>query len=213
MNHSLKGLHRASVGNYQKGNRSFSPYVYRREIDFHPRYSPYDRDENVDDWTLAASKILGVTNKIEFKEGLCFRNSPLFQQLLSKKSSGGDASSSSDYPHISKSDLKEEVKEMEEEKENEKQKRKKRKDPSVKEVREHLKTIMQYHEKQVQKSIPSIYPILGACGSDDEDDDGGGSKGGGGDRIFKPAAADPKKRKSQAKKKKSISGKTKKKKS
>ena len=61
-----------------------------------------------------------------------------------------------------------------------KTKRRKESDPGVRKVRNHLKKIIAFHEKKADEEIPSIYPILGPCGSDDEDDDensGGDSDG------------------------------------
>jgi hypothetical protein len=165
----------------------------------------------VDDLTRAASQILGVTNRVQFKEGLCFQSSPIFQELLkdpNKQLHDPSYSSGGMMPHISKDDLKEQVEDIEDEKKEEKEKRKKKRDPSVKEVREHLRTIIQYHEKQVEKSIPSIYPLLGACGSDDDDggDSGKSSQG----RIFKAAASEPSKK--AQRKKRAVNGTPKKKK-
>ncbi len=236
MNRSLRGLHVASVGNYQKGGKSYSPYMYRREIDFHPHYSGATSSERaVDALNQDASNILSISNKIQFKEGMCFRNSPIFQQLLDDptgtkfhdgrssggggggggRGGGGDGSTT-----MSKEELEEEVEEYQEEKEGKKEKRKKKKDPSVKEVREHLRMIIQYHEREMEKSLPSIYPVLGACGEDDSDDGGGGKSGkkGGGGRVFNPVTSEvPKKKKKKSvasikgvKKKSTSSGKKKK---
>lgn len=196
LNHSLRGLHLASVGNYQNGGRSFSPYMFRREIDFHPRYENMAESAQYDPLTSEASKILGVSNKISLKEGMCFRNSPIFQQLLDNPScdmgvGGSSTSFSSGGNSMSHSELKEEVEEYQEEKDGKKEKRKRKRDPSVKEVREHLRMIIQYHEKEMERSIPSIYPVLGACG-EDSSDEGGGDEGG---RVFKAAASEPTKKK------------------
>lgn len=210
MNRSLRGMHVASVGNYQKGGKNYSPYMYRREIDFHPRYSGATSSEQaVDALNQDASEILSITNKIQFKEGLCFRNSPIFQQLLDDPTGGkrfhaGPSSSSSGGGGgdgrgmtMSKGDLEEQVEEYNDEKEEKKEKRKKQRDPSVKEVREHLRMIIQYHEKEVEKSIPSIYPVLGPCGDEDSENEnnGGGNGGGKEGRVFKPVTAEiPKKK-------------------
>lgn len=56
-------------------------------------------------------------------------------------------------------------------------KRKKEKDPGVKKVRDHLIKIIAFHEKKADEEIPSIYPILGPCGSDDDDDEEDDSDG------------------------------------
>lgn len=145
---------------------------------------------------------------------MCFRNSPIFQQLLDDPTGGKrfhDGTSSSfsggggvDGMTMSKGDLEEQVEEYNDEKEEKKEKRKKQKDPSVKEVREHLRMIIQYHEREMEKSLPSIYPVLGPCGEDSENENGssnGNSSGNGGKegRVFKPVTSEiPKKKRKKA---------------
>ncbi len=179
--------------------------MYRREINFHPLYqaddaggSPFSfvcssfNDEN------AGASLLSVSKKIQLREGLCFRNSPLYRELQkqnkeAEESGGGGGSSSggsssSDYSTMTLNELKEQVKNELEKDEKMEKKRKRKKDPTVKEVREHLRTIAQYHEKEMEKSIPSIYPVLGVAGENSSDSDGEGNAGdGGGGRIFNPA--------------------------
>ena len=61
--------------------------------------------------------------------------------------------------------------------------------------------IIQYHEREMEKSLPSIYPVLGACGEDSEEekDTSGGGGGGKEGRVFKPVTAEiPKKKRKKA---------------
>jgi len=133
----------------------------------------------------------------------------MFQQLLDPENNRNYHDTTSkqmnstkdDSGTMSKSELMELVEQYDQEDKEQKAKRKKKRDPSVKEVREHLRTIIQYHEKEVEKSIPSIYPVLGACGEDSSDDDAGdhgGDPGGSGTgkegRVFKAAANQPRKK-------------------
>lgn len=126
----------------------------------------------------------------------------MFQQLLDPENNrnyhdtGGKKMNSTNGASnpMSKSELMELVEQYEQEDKDQKTKRKKKRDPSVSEVREHLRSIIQYHEKEVEKSIPSIYPVLGACGMDSDEEEGGNGDGEKEGRVFKAAATQPRKK-------------------
>lgn len=80
---------------------------------------------------------------------------------------------------LSKKEFEEAVKKQEEETKKKKQKRKGSRDPSIKEIRDHLKKIIAYHCKAVNDRIPSVYPILGPVNMDDDGEEG--NKGGEGE--------------------------------
>lgn len=54
-----------------------------------------------------------------------------------------------------------------------------KRDPTTKEIRDHLRKIIKYHCQKVNEAIPSIYPILGPVNLDE---DGDGGKDGSGDK-------------------------------
>jgi hypothetical protein len=54
-----------------------------------------------------------------------------------------------------------------------------KRDPSLKEIRDHLRKIMKYHCQKVNEAIPSLYPILGPVNLEGEEGEDGNSKRGG----------------------------------
>jgi hypothetical protein len=72
---------------------------------------------------------------------------------------------------MSKSQFEDHIKKLDESKKNEKEKRKHTKDPSVKDVREHFRNIIQFHEKIVEENYACSYPLPGVFGDLHDDDE------------------------------------------
>lgn len=142
-----------------------SPYVYRREAGVEMGFGGHHRFPT-----------LYVSKKLKDKVGLTFHHCPGFKELRE------------DHPDreidevkaqsLSTKEFNKEVEKYDEHKKKVDMRRKSvKRDPSTKEIREHLRKIIKYHCQKVSESIPSIYPILGPVNLDDEGD-GGGNNGG-----------------------------------
>jgi len=123
---------------------------------------------------------LYTTKKIKDKKGLAFYSCPHFKDLRSDDVDKSTRESEAASRRISTKEFEKEVEKITEKEKAKKKKRKGARDPSIKEVRERLRKMVQYHKKEVQETIPCIYPILGPVNSDSDADDGGfGDKRGG----------------------------------
>ncbi len=134
---------------------SSSSYLYRREV----RYEP--------DPDYAPS--LTITPKLQTKENLIFGGAPNFNELKND-----DRRSKTKMGSLSLEELKEIA--QKEKEEQERIKKNKKKAPSVEEVRRYLKSISSYHKHEVEKELPSAYPVLGPAGEKSDDDENGGTK-------------------------------------
>ena len=117
-----------------------------------------------------------MTEKIKDKAGLMFFNVPGFKALRESdvpnsrmEKHKDEAEDLSNLGRLRLKTLNKKAEEYDKEELKLKAKRKGKKDPSVKDVKEHLRKIIKYHEKQVHDMIPSIYPLLGPANSDEED--------------------------------------------
>ncbi len=143
-------------------------YVYRREA---------GATTGFETGTGRKFPTLYMTEKIKDKAGLVFYNVPHFKHLRESDAPNGridkHKDAMEDLSSLGRLRLKTLNKKAEEYDKDElklKAKRKdKKKDPSIKSIKEHLRKIIKYHEKQVHDMIPSIYPLLGPANSDEED--------------------------------------------
>lgn len=143
-----------------------SPYVYRREAGVEMGFGGHHR-----------SPTLYLSKKIKDKVGLTFHHCPGFKELRGDhpEEEVKNASSSSG---LSTKEFNKEVEKYDETKKKKDMRRKSvKRDPSPKEIRDHLRKIIKYHCQKVNEAIPSIYPILGPVNLE-EDDDGGEKRGG-----------------------------------
>lgn len=117
-----------------------------------------------------------MSKKIKDKAGLAFHHCPGFKELRE------------DHPEdeiktaaLTSKEFNKEVDKFDERKKKIDMRRKSvKRDPSTKEIREHLRKIIKYHCQKVNEAIPSIYPILGPVNLDEDGDGGGvGDKRGG----------------------------------
>lgn len=116
---------------------------------------------------------LYVTKKIRDKAGLTFHHCPGFKELREDHPEAEIKSAS-----LSTKEFNKEVEKYDENKKKKDMRRKSvKRDPSTKEIRDHLRKIIKYHCQKVNEAIPSIYPILGPVNLED-DDDGGEKRGG-----------------------------------
>jgi len=112
---------------------------------------------------------LYLTKKLKDKTGLAFHHCPGFKELREDHPEHeiSEASSKS----LSTKEFNKEVDKYDEQKKKIAMRRKSvKRDPSTKEIREHLKKIIKYHCQKVNEAIPSIYPILGPVNLDDDND-------------------------------------------
>jgi hypothetical protein len=138
-------------GHNGKSPRQMSghPYLFRRETSVFVGREPG----------------LDITSKLKEKEGLFFKGAPDFYRL-----SPSDVNTNKT---MSNEDLKEQSEKQQ--KDEEKRKKKQKEAPSVSEVREHLRSIILFHAKEVEKNFPSAYPLLGPAGERDDEESGGSS--------------------------------------
>lgn len=125
---------------------------------------------------------LYVSKKIRDKVGLSFHHCPGFKELRGDDIGGGGAQdTSSNSNRLSSKEFNKEVDRYDEDKKKKDMRRKSvKRDPSTKEIREHLRKIIKYHCQKVNEAIPSIYPILGPVNLDEDGEgDNGGEKRGG----------------------------------
>jgi len=116
-----------------------------------------------------------MSKKIKDKAGITFHHCPGFKDL--REDHPDNEIRSAERSALSSKEFNKEVEKYDEEKKKKAMRRKSvKRDPSTKEIREHLRKIMKYHCQKVNEAIPSIYPILGPVNLDD--DDGGGQNGG-----------------------------------
>lgn len=106
--------------------------------------------------------------------GLSFYNCPHFKDLRGDNTKAEIEEAVTN--RLSKKEFEEAVKKEEDNQKKKKQKRKGGRDPSIKEIRDHLKKIIAYHCKAVNDRIPSVYPILGPVNTDEDGEEG--NKGG-----------------------------------
>ena len=119
-----------------------------------------------------------MSTKIKDKQGIMFPGCPVFKDLREDDREVGRKKDRSSV--LSKSEFDKEVEKHDERNKTILQRRKSSKrDPSVKEIREHLRKIIKYHCKIVNETIPSVYPILGPVNLDSDDEEEGFSKRGG----------------------------------
>lgn len=148
-----------------------SAYVYRREAGAETGYD-----------TGRKFPTLYMTEKIRDKAGLVFFNCPHFKSLresediFSSKGRGGGLGSDeiSDLQKNGRLRLKtlnKKAEECDKDEKKLKQKRRAKRDPSIRAIKDHLRKVIKYHEKQVSDMIPSIYPMLGAANSDSDNDE------------------------------------------
>lgn len=116
---------------------------------------------------------LYTSKKIRDKVGLTFHHCPGFKELRGDKPE--DEIEEVQSQALSSKEFNKKVEKYDERKKKVDMRRKSAKrDPSTKEIREHLRKIIKYHCQKVNEAIPSIYPILGPVNLDDEGDGGGG---------------------------------------
>jgi len=121
-----------------------------------------------------------MSTKIRDKQGIMFPGCPIFKKLREDDRDSESSSKKTKSSLLSKKEFNDEVEKHDERNKTILQRRKSTKrDPSVKEIREHLRKIIKYHCKVVNETIPSVYPILGPVNLDSDDEDGGYSKRGG----------------------------------
>ena len=118
-----------------------------------------------------------MSKKIKDKVGLSFYHCPQFKELRGDNTHSEVEEANTN--RLTKKEFEEAVKKQEDDTKKKKQRRKSARDPSIKEIRDHLKKIIAYHCKSVNDTIPSVYPILGPVNNDDEGEEG--SKGGEGE--------------------------------
>lgn len=120
---------------------------------------------------------LYVTKKIRDKAGLAFHHCPGFKELREDHPEDEIKKSASS---LSSKEFNKQVEKYDETKKKKDMRRKSvKRDPSTKEIREHLRKIIKYHCQKVNEAIPSIYPILGPVNLEDDGGDGSGEKRGG----------------------------------
>lgn len=116
-----------------------------------------------------------MSKKIKDKQGLTFHHCPGFKELRED-----DTVDNNVGPGLTFKQFNKEVDKYEETSKTKSQRRKSAKrDPSTKEIREHLRKIIKYHCQKVNEAIPSIYPILGPVNLEGESAEDGFSKRGG----------------------------------
>jgi hypothetical protein len=120
-----------------------------------------------------------MSKKLKDKVGLAFHHCPGFKELREdhpdKEIGNASSSSSSNSQCLSTKEFNKEVDKYDEQKKKIEMRRKSvKRDPSTKEIREHLKKIIKYHCQKVNEAIPSIYPILGPVNLEDDGDGNGG---------------------------------------
>jgi len=119
-----------------------------------------------------------VSKKLKDKVGLAFHHCPGFKELRSDNPEGelDEARSAA----LSSKEFNKQVEKYDERKKKIDMRRKSAKrDPSAKEIRDHLRKIIKYHCQKVNEAIPSIYPILGPVNLEEDGDGNGGDKRGG----------------------------------
>ena len=108
-----------------------------------------------------------------------FHHCPAFKELRGDKPE--EEIAEAEYNRLTTKEFNTKVEKYDEKEKQIKMRRKSvKRDPSIKEIRDHLKKIIKYHAQKVNEQIPSIYPILGPVNLDEEEDGGDGlSKRGG----------------------------------
>lgn len=144
-----------------------SPYVFRREAGAETGFGGAHH----------RFPTLYVTEKIKDKAGLAFYGCPHFRSLrdcdvqLGRGVGTDEMKDLSSKGHLRIKTLEKKSEELDKKKKKLKHKRRGKKgDPKIKDVREHLRKIMKYHEQKVMEEIPSIYPLLGPANTDSEND-------------------------------------------
>lgn len=115
---------------------------------------------------------LDLNKKLSNKAGILFPGAPLFEDLPDT-----DISMDSSFPSLSNQgkmtiqQLDDAKDDIEDEYKARKRRRRRQRDPTVKQLRDHLRKISLFHTRVVEEELPSVYPILGPAGgkSDDED--------------------------------------------
>lgn len=117
-----------------------------------------------------------MTKKLKDKQGLAFHHCPGFKELRDDDTDSAEKGGNG----LSFKQFNKEVEKYEETSKTKAQRRKSvKRDPSTKEIRDHLRKIIKYHCQKVNEAIPSIYPILGPVNLEGEDAEDGFSKRGG----------------------------------
>lgn len=101
---------------------------------------------------------------------MLFRGCPEFKKLRDDDISEDDKKKLKGVDKLSQKAFDKEVTKLNEKQKKIHKKKKKEKAPSIKQIREHLRKIIKYHQHKVNEGIPSIYPILGPANSDDSSD-------------------------------------------
>ena len=120
---------------------------------------------------------LYLSKKIKDKAGLTFNSCPGFKELREDDTEGGSKGGGSG---LSSKEFNKQVEKHDETKKTKEQRKKSvKRDPSLKEIRDHLRKIIKYHCQKVNEAIPSLYPILGPVNLEGEEGEDGSSKRGG----------------------------------
>lgn len=103
--------------------------------------------------------------------GIAFPNFPGFKSLREDDISEADKKKLAGGvdPKLTMKQFEKEVKKSRDGVNKIKKKRKTKRDPTPKQIRDHLRKIVDYHKHMVDESIPSIYPLLGAANTDSDD--------------------------------------------
>ena len=129
------------------------PYLYRKEVSLRP-------DSNT-------PPSLTVTQRLKVKENLIFGGAPNFNQLKSDDRGGKNKNGT-----MSLEEMKEFMSQQQQREKNKKNYKKEA--PSNEKIREHLRTIVKYHKKEVEELMPTAYPLLGPAGKSEDDEEGQG---------------------------------------
>lgn len=142
-------------------------YVFRREAGCETSFDTNNR----------RFPTLYVTEKIKDKAGMVFFNCPHFKSLRDNDIPMPGGFSKDEIEDLSKNGklrlrtLDKKADKMVEKEKQLKERRKEQRDPSIKNIRNHIKKIIRYHSEKVQEQVPSIYPLLGPANTDSENSD------------------------------------------
>lgn len=170
MNRTQLNFFRHNRGDFSSKHKAYAtqkrfktPYVYRRETSL----SATDNEGRPN---------LTISGKLREKENFIFGGAPLFNAIPNDdRGRGGGEYTSSNGTKISKKELEDFQKE--EERKKQKKKDAKKNAPSNEEIREHLRMIRDFHKKEVNETMPSAYPLLGAVAGEDEEESGSTGRG------------------------------------
>jgi hypothetical protein len=151
-------------------------YMYRKEIS--ARVEPSRRVVyNPDKYMREPDEILSISAKISSRENRIFKNCPMWKYLKDDDRFGSNVKGMNG---MTKEEFEKALEDKEKDDDEKKKERQKDADPSVSEVREALRDIAYFHEKEIEKLFPSVYPLTGPAGKKKGDKAGGGGSGDGG---------------------------------